>query len=226
MYTGIAHETDWFATFASLAGASLQKVRHLDGIDMWSALRTSNATFHRKEALISDKILRVGKWKLVVGGTSGRDPQNWWASNLKGCMLGTGGGWLVPNPNRTASCPGDIYTSSNCRDCLGCPDDERTINAVTDAVDLWLCSDPCTMESPCLWNLEADPLEEHEIAKANPSVVSEMVGRLRSIYEISFSNGTSSGDLIDNGEFCSVLNGTEVAGLGVFLAPWMPDAPL
>ena len=38
-----------------------------------------------------------------------------------------------------------------CRSCLGCPEDEATEHPVTAAVDLWLCSDPCTDTTPCLW---------------------------------------------------------------------------
>jgi hypothetical protein len=34
-----------------------------------------------------------------------------YSGNLKGCMLGTGGGWMAPSENRTATCPGDIYTT-------------------------------------------------------------------------------------------------------------------
>jgi hypothetical protein len=39
-------------------------------------------------------------------------------------------------------------------------------------------------------------------------------------------NATSSGVLEDNGRFCEVLNGTEVEGFGVFVAPRMPDPEL
>ena len=178
---------------------------------------------HRSEALISDKILRVGRWKLVTGASHGRDPANWYSGNLKGCMLGTGGGWMVPSMNSTSNCPGDIYTTSGCGTCLGCPEDEATAHAVTEAVDLWLCSDPCTPETPCLWDVEADPEERTEVAAQNPAVVQSMLARLRSL-QASFANGSSSGDLSDNGRFCEVLNSTEVAGFGVFVAPWMPDA--
>jgi hypothetical protein len=58
---------------------------------------------------------RVDRYKLVTGATAGRDPQNWWAGNLKGCMLGTGGGWMRPSPNCTANCPVSHITYS----CLG-----------------------------------------------------------------------------------------------------------
>jgi hypothetical protein len=101
-------------TFAALAKADLDDAPKLDGINVWPTLLDPTRP-HRTEVLISDKILRVGRYKLVTGATAGRDPQNWWAGNLKGCMLGTGGGWMRPSPNRTANCPVSHITYS----CLG-----------------------------------------------------------------------------------------------------------
>jgi hypothetical protein len=211
-------------TFAALAKADLDDAPKLDGINVWPTLLDPTRP-HRTEVLISDKILRVGRYKLVTGATAGRDPQNWWAGNLKGCMLGTGGGWMRPSPNRTANCPGDIYTTSGCATCLGCPQDERAQHPVTAPIDVWLCSDPCTAEHPCLWDLEADPHEREEMSRSQPAVVATMLARLRALQQ-NFANSTAggSGSLQDNGRFCEVLNSTEVAGFGVFLAPWMPDS--
>eukprot|EP01046_Picozoa_sp_COSAG06_P048931 COSAG06_NODE_7416_length_2510_cov_17.995401_3_plen_71_part_00 len=42
------------------------------------------------------------------------------SGNLKGCMLGTGGGWMAPSENRTATCPGDIYTTGVCESAVLC----------------------------------------------------------------------------------------------------------
>ena len=93
------------------------------------------------------------------------------------------------------------------------------------SIDVWLCSDPCTAEHPCLWDLETDPLERAEISQSQPAVVASMLARLRALQN-SFANTTEggSGTLQDNGRFCEVLNLTEVAGFGVFLAPWMQDS--
>jgi len=220
VFDGMVHEVDWFATFASVAQATLPA--KLDGVNFWPTL-LDPTTPHRSEVLIADKVVRVGNFKLVAGGSRGADPRNWYSSQLKGCMLGTSGGWMVPSNSSASSCPGDRYTSGGCASCLGCPEDPRTVNAVTSAVDLWLCSDPCTDASPCLWDVVADPNELNEIAKSNPAVVSRMLSRLHAL-QANFSNGTGgSGELVDNGRFCEVLNSTEVAGFGVFVAPWMPD---
>ena len=132
---------------------------------------------------------------------------------------------MVPNQNQTASCPGDIYTTSGCESCLGCPEDERTTNPVTAAVDLWLCSDPCTDASPCLWDLSEDPFERDEVSKDNPTVVAVLRARLHQLQSRFAGNATTSGTLVDNGRFCEVLNSSSVDGFGVFVGPWMPDEP-
>ena len=111
VYEGILHTTDWFATFAKLAGATLPGVGdpslEIDGIDAWPVLSTARnfsssveledsatgpAVAKRTEVLIADHILRVGPWKYVAGG----DRQKWSAGFDRDCMLGTGGGWLSP----------------------------------------------------------------------------------------------------------------------------------
>ena len=51
------HSTDWFATFARLAGVAPPD--GIDGVDAWDALRDPAAA-HRSEALITDHILRSG----------------------------------------------------------------------------------------------------------------------------------------------------------------------
>ena len=223
VYRGIVHETDWLVTFAVLAGVVFPLNTKHDGQNFWPTLLDPGVP-HRTEVLVSDKILRVGQYKLVTGASHGPDPRNWYIGNLKGCMLGTGGGWMAPSPNRTATCPGDIYTTAACRSCLGCPEDESTEHPVTTKVDLWLCSDPCTDATPCLWDLQADPFERDEISASNPTVVASMLARLHELQKgFLGDNVTSSGMLTDNGRFCEVLNATEVPGLGVFVAPWMPD---
>ena len=223
VYRGIVHETDWLVTFATLAGASLPRDTKHDGLDFWPTL-IDPTTPHRTEVLISDKILRVGRFKLVTGASHGTDPMNWYSGNLKGCMLGTGGGWMAPSHNKSATCPGDIYTTANCHSCLGCPQDENTEHPVTAEVDLWLCSDPCTDATPCLWDLHKDPFERDEISVENPAVVATMLARLHELQGgFVRDNVTNSGMLADNGRFCEVLNKTQVQGFGVFVGPWMPD---
>jgi arylsulfatase A-like enzyme len=62
------HVTDWFPTFASLAGASTEKCKPLDGMNVWTTVSTG-APSPRKEVLYNvDPLggaLSVGNWKLV-----------------------------------------------------------------------------------------------------------------------------------------------------------------
>ena len=190
----------------------------IDGVDAWDTL-CNGSVAHRNEALISDHILRVGQWKLVTGAARGDTAANWRTGMLKGCMLGTGGGWLAPPTNATNRCPKDIYTGGS-QDSIACPDDvakNKSRYAVTAAVDLWFCSTPCTMDTPCLWDVVADPQERHEVAAANPSVVSTLRARLQELQK-GFVGPSS---VEDNGNFCAVMKARTVSGVGPMLGPWI-----
>lgn len=62
------HVTDWFPTFARLAGASTEKSKPLDGMDVWETV-SAGAPSPRTEVLYNvDPLggaLSVGDWKLV-----------------------------------------------------------------------------------------------------------------------------------------------------------------
>ena len=95
-FNDTVHETDWFATFAALAGAPLPRYG-IDGRNVWPTLTTGRA--HRTEALIGDHILRVGRYKLIAGGGSNEtEGEGWRKGFLRDCMLGTQGGLAVSNP--------------------------------------------------------------------------------------------------------------------------------
>ena len=237
-YGGMLHEVDWYATFARLATAgagALSSARAgggggkeeegvpllqagLDGMDAWDTL-CNGSVAHRGEVLLADHILRVGQWKLVAGGARGDTAMNWRISMLKGCMLGTGGGWLAPPTNATCGCPKDIYTGGS-KDSIACPDDvakNKSRFAVVDDVDLWLCSTPCTMAAPCLWDVVADPQERHEVAAANPDVVARLRTRLQELQK-DFQNAST---IKDNGNFCAAAKARAVSGIGPVIGPWI-----
>ena len=217
-YAGLFHSTDWLATFARLAGVAPPP--GIDGVDAWDALRDPAAP-HRTEALLTDHILRSGRWKLVTGAGRGTGPRAWRSGMLKGCMLGTGGGWLAPPNGSSNGCPKDIYTSSGATDEIGCPDDVPAKSAfpVTAAVDLWLCSTPCTDAHPCLWDIDADPREVHEVAGEQPQVVAALLARLHEL-QAGFRGATT---VRDNGRFCEEARAREVHGIGIFAVPWIDD---
>jgi len=235
-YNGYAHEVDWVPTFLTLAGVPTPA--GIDGIDFWPSLiepANKDATLmatapktigapppHRTEVLIADHILRVGDWKYVTGSGN----ETWIKALLRDCMLGTGGGWMdVPSDpkNNSNICPEDIYTRSpkkgkTTSDEIGCPVDNATVghgHVVTSVVDLWLCSNPCTPDNPCLWNLATDPGEREEVSAENPQVVASMKSRL---LELSASFKYNPPMMGSNDVFCQ-----HVKERGGFLGPWIPS---
>ena len=160
------------------------------------------------------------RWKLVTGVGHPTGPGAWKTGELKGCVLGNGGGWMTPPNTSNNQCPGDIYTTGGNRGLLGCPDDaalNKTRFPVTDPIDLWLCSNPCTPETPCLWDLDADPHERHEVSASNKDTVATLLARLKTLQR-SFRNATT---IPDNGRFCDVLKTRHVSGIGYFIGPWI-----
>eukprot|EP00927_Polykrikos_kofoidii_P048039 TRINITY_DN42276_c0_g2_i1.p1 TRINITY_DN42276_c0_g2~~TRINITY_DN42276_c0_g2_i1.p1 ORF type:complete len:603 (-),score=82.77 TRINITY_DN42276_c0_g2_i1:106-1914(-) len=217
-YNGIVHEVDWHATFASLAGVAAPD--GIDGLDVWGTL-VDPSVAHRDEVLIADHVLRMGRWKLVTGAGQGYGVGAWRTGMLKGCILGTHGGWGVPPTNRTDLCPHDIYTTAGPPNQLGCPDDypSKTSFPLTEDVDLWLCSSPCTDETPCLWDVEADPEERKEVSAEHPDVVADILKRLHE-QQAGFRGATR---VRDNGAYCPTAEARRVPGLGLFAGPWIDD---
>jgi arylsulfatase A-like enzyme len=244
-YTGILHTVDWFATFAQLAGAELPSGRtsgrtsggnhdlEINGINMWPALLSSSSESsssppRRNESLISDFILRVGKWKLVLGSggasTSGDREDN--RLFLRDCTVGAcNGGWCVPpsdKSNNDNQCC-DVYTKppkegKDPSKYHRCPWDDSfpgTI-AVTDPDSVWLCgpnktTGPCRPDSPCLWDVVGDPAERNEVAKANPDVVKRLVARLNVLTEGFAPDAMAT----ETGNFCKAA-----ASRGGWCGPW------
>jgi hypothetical protein len=224
----MAHETDWFETFAFLAGISSPPGppgnTSRDGVNLWPALSGSSAT-HRTEVLIADWVLRVGDYKLVAGADQffappERNRSLWYDGWLRDCVLGSNGGWMTPPADPTSTqtvCPIDAYTRPpkspgptyrNWR----CPEDAGPGRVVNQSIDLWLCSVPCSPETPCLYNLASDPYEHTDVAAGNPAVVAEMMQRLTALQATYVQPET----LTDNGRFCAVA-----ATRGGFLGPWL-----
>lgn len=66
------HMVDWFPTFVKLAGGSLEQKLPLDGRDAWPAITQGAPSPHEDIVHNITPIggaLRMGDWKLVVGGT-------------------------------------------------------------------------------------------------------------------------------------------------------------
>lgn len=93
----------------------------------------------------------------------------------------------------------------------------ESVLQVTDPIDLWLCSNPCTPETPCLWDLDADPHERQETSAAHKDTVATLLARLQTLQR-TFRNATT---ISDNGRFCDVLKTRQVSGIGYVIGPWI-----
>eukprot|EP00039_Didymoeca_costata_P002944 m.64049 g.64049 ORF g.64049 m.64049 type:complete len:582 (+) comp11620_c0_seq2:55-1800(+) len=212
-YNGTIHETDWTVTFLTLAGL-VGLTSDLDGINAWPVLNNPNYNGTRRtEVLISNEVLRQGQYKLVASAQSN---STWAFQYLKDCMLGTGGGFLAPpndKNNNTNLCPSDVYTSNNENGKKICCPYSTCMNVVTDKIDLDLCNTPCTLEHPCLWDLEKDPRETTNIASQQPDVVSVMLHRLLELQAKFQTNPPLQGN---NDIFCNLVKQRDG-----FLGPWI-----
>jgi arylsulfatase A-like enzyme len=70
------HIVDWYPTLLTLAGASLSQATTLDGRDAWGAITRGESTPH--DAILVNSTptsgaIRVGDWKLVLGGSEQPD---------------------------------------------------------------------------------------------------------------------------------------------------------
>lgn len=163
-YNGTMHLVDWAQTFVGLAGLPL--VPGIDGVDQWAAISGTNASAQpmspRNETLITTGVVIVGKYKLSVVplagfgecGATGR--QGW------DCLLGTGGGWLPELRsglvgNNTNQCPN-----------IACAN-------AAPGVDAWLCSGQCSLDLPCLYDLDNDPAERINLATTQPSLLAQLL---------------------------------------------------
>ena len=201
-YDGILHETAWSATILGLVErttgypvtAGLNYT--LDGVDAWPSLSSETAADTRTEVLLAHNILRRGQYKLVAG--SGTDNQTWEVGMLRDCMLGTGGGWDTPpsQANGTiALCPTSLYKLVYHDE--GTPVYEAhqplrfragqgqiscdNVQEWGDVHDKWLCSEPCTRVSPCLYDVVHDVGERVDIASSHPSIVAAMLATLHEL---------------------------------------------
>lgn len=103
---------------------------------------------------------------------------------------------------------------------LGCKGDPGVEQVVTDDVDKWLCSEPCTLDTPCLWDLEQDPKEAHECSAKNSDVVKSMLKRLKTLQQ---SMVQGPGEVVqDNGKLCEAAESRSVDG-HPYIGPWVDD---
>ena len=202
------HVTDWYSTYAHLAGVDPSDaswapgVPGLDSINMWPLLTGQTQTSPRQEIPLSTNTLIVGDWKILNTGFT----NSWDAECVQhndtdpNCNLGywTGSDWPQANcgggnPGEPTICPHDCTTDKGCE------------------VDPNECS-----TSPCLFNLKSDPLEKNNLAAEQPDMLAKLHTRLSELQQTLFQT-TDSGmtftecdaswdqTLVRNGGFASYM---------------------
>ena len=159
-YNGTIHLVDWLPTFLELAG--VRPRGGLDGVSQWAALTGAAPVSPRNRTLIAKGILIAGRWKLSTIPLAGYGEPGVLGRQGWDCLLGTGGGWL---PELRA---GDVGDNDNLCPTISCGAN------ITDPIDRWLCDGQCSAHKPCLWDVEADPGERHNLAQEMASVVTEL----------------------------------------------------
>ena len=159
IYSGLLHLSDWYSTFAALAGVNLSAASTgpvpPDGFDVWPAI-ANNATSPRHSIVHElDHISRIyayrsGRYKLSWGNLCHSHHDNCVAAQDldykgHGCVT-----LAPPHSYRKGNDWGDHDD-----DYVGrWPSEDREDRDPT----------PCTERKPCLYDIEADPLERTNLA--------------------------------------------------------------
>ena len=88
-----------------------------------------------------------------------------------------------------------------------------------EAVDAWLCSEPCTRDSPCLYNLDDDPGERNNVASSHASTVAVMQATLATLRKSFLYPGAPM-----QGDYCGTAraNGQpHMTGSEGWVGPWV-----
>jgi arylsulfatase A-like enzyme len=176
-WDGLIHISDWFPTLYSIAGGDPTTIPHLDGKDLSSALRT-NAASPRTEMLVElyvpgefqfpdeDMIsYRKGNFKLISGDI--RDP-HWYFESTHDAMNSTD---TVPLPlGVKANFEPQIR---NGEAIFGQAPFDSTRVALThaNAHRQYVLQN---RDKTFLFDLEADPAEQHDLSAAMPAKVAEL----------------------------------------------------
>lgn len=155
-WDGLAHAVDWYPTFASLAGVSVDKTGPLpvDGVNIWKSITENTTSAHDHVFIQIDGtdpeghptnftgVVRRGPYKLIVG--------------YPGWGNAAWDGW-VPTPQVS--------------------DPHHLGDLASQHVPFFSAAYPgpypCAAK-PCLYNVETDPEERHEISDQHQDIVSQL----------------------------------------------------
>jgi arylsulfatase A-like enzyme len=206
--------TDWLPTFMGLAGVDSTDLREdqITGVSVWDSLLTG-AGSHREDVLIGKGVLRMGAYKLFIENPAGRNGADVVATGVRDCLLFSEHNGLFPpvteyNDNLPV-CIRTLYENGDLNDGLSCSD-------AVEEWDVWMCAGACTLESPCLYNVETDVGEEFNLAEdpQYAELIAEMTARLED-YQSRFWVQEETPWEENREEYCE-----QVASNGGYAAPW------
>ncbi|XP_017072252.1 arylsulfatase B [Drosophila eugracilis] len=152
---------DLLPTLAAAAGITLDPGLHLDGLNLWSALKYGYESVEREIVHVIDEDVEEphlsytrGKWKVISGTTSGGIYDGW-----------MGEGITDENDPRYEFYEDVIRNTSVWQHLQGVSTGPGNITELREQARIE-CPDPATgikscmpLEAPCLFDIEADPCE-------------------------------------------------------------------
>lgn len=155
------HATDWLPTILSLAGGDVKSMKSIDGFNVWDAISHENYMSPRFEILHqfdplqkNQCALRVGDYKLIINQD-----------------IGFYGDWY-PRPAEVGELQ-DLTKPSTL------PNAKVTCDKSYPHPFLEMHAPPCDpMRKPCLFNIQWDPCEFHNLADFMPNTLKVLLDRL------------------------------------------------
>ena len=200
VYHGLLHLTDWYATFAALAGVDTDKTGPVpaDGYNVWNAIATGAPSprqyiVHEYDNVRGIYAFRNGSYK-VTWGDVGDDK------------------WIPDIDYETADCKPLLKPrrplSHNAQPLLGSGSSMRdeeagpgngigraSMSAAAVDSEHKIRKKPkpslCTVTQPCLFDILSDPEEHHELGNtsAGQAIVSAMQAQLKEIVASRYTGG-------------------------------------
>lgn len=241
VYGGLAHVSDWGVTMTSALGHTA-KPNHgqpaLDGVDLWPAVVSGGAS-PRTEMLLSmrdadlcpdtepgcvfrgELAYRKGAYKLMYGHTALRGKQGETCSwDDTATYMAATGGWHGADVGSAEVTGVGGGTGLNCWNGWGRPRDvgpSKPPPALPAQPGQPANSSGYDWGAILLFDIENDPLEEHDLSARFPKLVQEMLAALVAFNDTHIDQGV---------EKTSGAETTETCGNDLKCAvPWLPSVP-